>query len=327
MAGWLGCGCFAGTVAADPSEAGCLLAEDNLRPCTQDGDDAPPPLPKATRPSQAVRARLNPPARPKAGEPINDQALFSYLEREGRRLANEGATLTNWGTLPDREAPPTRLGKRSNRKRNLTDLAAEMEKSVAVIGVLYECDNCTRMHLATATGFLVSSDGAVATCRHVLAASGEKGRGVVVMTRDGAVHAVQGVLGSDTLNDLLVLQIQGRKFPALPLSTEVAVGAPVTVLSHPERHFYVFTAGAIARRSGERRAGGWFERVGITAEFAKGSSGAPVCDESGSVVAMVNSTQSIYYSLEKGEQRDFQMAIRECTPVSALMRVLSKGSP
>ena len=35
--------------------------------------------------------------------------------------------------------------------------------------------------------------------------------------------------------------------------------------------------------------------MGVTAEYARGSSGGPVMDDAGNVIGMVSSTNSIYY--------------------------------
>jgi hypothetical protein len=64
--------------------------------------------------------------------------------------------------------------------------------------------------------------------------------------------------------------------------------------------------------------------MAVTAEFAKGSSGAPICNASGAAVGVVNNTESIYYSVEDGHQKNFQMVVRNCTPASALIDLCKK---
>jgi S1-C subfamily serine protease len=59
--------------------------------------------------------------------------------------------------------------------------------------------------------------------------------------------------------------------------------------------------------------------MAITADYAKGSSGAPVLDDTGSVVGIVSATNSIYYT---PPQKNLQMVIKSCIPVDAIWKLL-----
>jgi hypothetical protein len=71
--------------------------------------------------------------------------------------------------------------------------------------------------------------------------------------------------------------------------------------------------------------------MSVTADFAKGSSGCPVMDETGAVVGVVNNTESIYYDDDgRKKQTDLQMVVKNVTPVSAVRslfksRILGKS--
>jgi S1-C subfamily serine protease len=64
-------------------------------------------------------------------------------------------------------------------------------------------------------------------------------------------------------------------------------------------------------------------RMAITADYAKGSSGGPVLNVRGEVVGMVSSTNSIYYTREKGQNQNLQMVIKSCVPVGAISKLLN----
>ena len=66
--------------------------------------------------------------------------------------------------------------------------------------------------------------------------------------------------------------------------------------------------------------------MAITADFARGSSGAPVLDGSGRVVGIVASTRSIYYSKEKGMEKNLQMVLKHCIPSGELLKLLPSPS-
>lgn len=268
-------------------------------------------------------ARLESLAGFRPGTPVNDRALLKFLEAEGRKLISTGATLTNWSEMLGPREATLRLPRVLKRKLSRTDLASRMEAAVAVVGVFYDCGKCARVHVATATGFFITGSGALVTCRHVLASRVTEGRGVAIMTRDGRVCRVSEVLASDALNDILVLQVEGRGFEPLPVTKELApVGSAVSVMSHPAMHFYTFTEGAVSRAVTVQRPGGAVNFLVITADFAKGSSGAPVCNESGAVVAFVNNTESIYYSATREKQENLQMVIKNCATSMELLQLV-----
>ena len=52
------------------------------------------------------------------------------------------------------------------------------------------------------------------------------------------------------------------------------------------------------------------------------ASGAPVLNEYGSVVGVVNNTQSIYYDSDHGQPENFQMTVRNCTPAQMLLKMI-----
>jgi S1-C subfamily serine protease len=68
------------------------------------------------------------------------------------------------------------------------------------------------------------------------------------------------------------------------------------------------------------------ETLMIDADYAKGSSGAPVCDLHGAVVGIVSSTANIYYRDEPNAPRsgDLQMVLKQCVPVEKVLELLSK---
>lgn len=265
---------------------------------------------------------LNPPAPPKAGEPVNDKATIRYLEVEGLKLVDEHKTLTEWRGDLGRKTCQIKLPSAGTRKLSVEEAARRAELAVVIVGTFYLCNKCANTHLATASGFFLNDSGALATCRHVLGEGMGKERGVVVLTRDGRLCAVKDVLAADPLNDLLILLVEGKGFTPLPLSTKADIGAPVTLVSHPENHFFTLTTGVVSRRSAQRRKDGIVEFLSITAEFAKGSSGAPVCNESGAAIGLVNNTESIYYNVERGLPVNFQMAVKNCTPAQALLGMI-----
>jgi hypothetical protein len=105
------------------------------------------------------------------------------------------------------------------------------------------------------------------------------------------------------------------------LREDAPVGSPVTVISHPEYHFYTLTAGIIARYDQHSHGRETRFRMDITADFAKGSSGAPILDEHGNAVGMVVSTQPVFHQDDKTET--VQMVFKHCAPAALIRRLVT----
>ena len=65
-------------------------------------------------------------------------------------------------------------------------------------------------------------------------------------------------------------------------------------------------------------------RMTITADYAKGSSGAPVFDACGNICGMVSSTNSIYYNKTKdGANENLQMVVKNCVPAASILNLIT----
>ena len=211
------------------------------------------------------------------------------------------------------------------------DFAARVfqaESATVVFGAFQRAEKKKVAFGTAGGGFFISSSGLCVTCRHVVSEKGTKG--MVVMARDGRVFPVKRVLASDPVEDVAVVEVElpvGEEVPVLGLADRrLPVGAPVFVMSHPDERFYMLTTGVVSRHTLWREKGGVAHFMSVTADFAKGSSGCPVMDETGAVVGIVNNTESIYYDNDgRKKQLDLQMVIKNVTPVSAV-RGLLKGA-
>ncbi len=204
-----------------------------------------------------------------------------------------------------------------------TATLAQLRRSVVVIGTLYHCGRCSEWHLGISTGFFITDSGACVTSYHVV--DRPETATLVAMTVDGRVHPIREVLAADEAHDLAILQVEGKGFSSLPLGSDPRAGDPVRVLSHPDGRFYTLTAGITSRTFVTHGKAGKATSVEVTAGFAKGSSGAPIIDAQGAVVAVAANTHSVYYDDKENDpsKRRLQMVLKRGSPVSALRRLLS----
>jgi len=257
-----------------------------------------------------------PPAkRPVAGEPFDDREIVAYLEAEGRKLL--AAKRIKPLNITAKQAILS-LAQPGTEKRSLAEAAAQAEAATVVLGEFYTENKEDGVQFATAAGgFFVTSTGVLITSLHVV--NEKESHGFVAMTRDGQVFPIREVLAVQEAEDLVALQVDAplkTTFPSLALATKAApIGSSIAVMSHPDEHSWFLSTGIVARNTVWRSPKGDEHYTCITADFAKGSSGCPVLDDAGNVVAIVNNTESIYYDNdEKKGATDLQMVVKNATP-------------
>lgn len=261
---------------------------------------------------------------------VGDRALMMRLLQAGTRLIEQdevvpisellgaGDSWQCWLELPD--AASNRLDQ--------PQLYAHARSSVVIVAGFYKCKKCGHWHATTATGFAITKDGAVVTNYHVVKTTSRFT--VLVMTSDGRVFPVKKLLAVDADNDLAVLQVAADDLSPLPIaeSREPApIGTPVHVISHPASHYYYYSSGVVSRHMKMARSNRILDAIEITADFARGSSGAPVLNDQGQVVAIARSTDSLYYREQEGRQENLQMVFKDCVPSHCLLRLIEAPAP
>lgn len=199
----------------------------------------------------------------------------------------------------------------------------QISKSVLVIGRLYNCGKCSKWHTSTASAFAIAKNGIIVTNYHVL----EKDDGEILgaMDYEGTVFGVEKVLAANEEDDLVILKLLNAELTPMVLGKPANVGADVWVISHPDRKMYMMTKGMVSRYNmildKNRKPA---RRMSITADYAKGSSGAPVFNRKGQVVGVVSSTNSIYYNIVNGKKENLQMVVKNCIPVESIHELIEK---
>lgn len=227
------------------------------------------------------------------------------------------------------------LNKQLNRKKAKVSITARKQpkfssdeiyerckSSVLMIGRIYKCDKCTKWHIGSASAFAITSDGIIATNYHVV--ENKDGATLGAMDLSGKTYPVTEVLAASKADDVAILRLKGARLTPLPLAGEAApVGTAINVISHPDGRYFTMTKGDVSRYYLSRAKNMTAPRMAITADYAKGSSGAPVLNSEGEVVGMVSATNSIYYTKVKGQNQNLQMVIKSCIPVAAINKLIN----
>ena len=258
---------------------------------------------------------------------IDDRRLLSELNLHAKQLrdAKDSVKAADLRKQLNRKQCQLTLQMSGDKKLNTAEIAERSRKGVLVVSGLYKCQNCPNWHSGAASGFMLTEDGAFCTSYHVV--DNAKNDTLVIMTGDGRVAPVVEVLAADKRTDLAILRANGKGFTPLPVTLnplDAPIGGKVRVFSHPNRHFYVLSEGIISRKYlDSTRKEGSRRMISITADFAKGSSGAPVFNEYGAVIASVNNTQSTYYDVKKdGTKDNLQMVFKNTVSLEHLRTLI-----
>lgn len=217
--------------------------------------------------------------------------------------------------------PPAKTGASSPE-----ELYEKARKSVLIVSRIYRCERCGHWHDRSTSGFLITSTGAFVTNYHVVDAADNEA--MVAATWDGHVFPVSEVLAASKRDDVAILQLEvsvaDDHFTPLSISPCSPVGSKVYVISHPIGRFYTLTAGIVSRLALMPTSNGRVSQLFITADFAKGSSGAPVLNTEGQVVGIVAHTHSVYYTRTREVQEDLQMVFKSCVPSESLLKLINR---
>ena len=261
------------------------------------------------------------------GEPryFNDLKLGSDFQKGLEKLleGNQSVRLADLKRQLTQKHSKVELGEIPLHSVSPNKLYDQVCKSVLVMGRLYNCGKCSKWHTSMASAFVIGQDGIIVTNYHVL----EKDDGEILgaMDAEGTVYGVEKVLAANREDDLVILKLRDAKLIPMSLGKLANVGSDVWVISHPNRKLYMMTKGMVSRyqmilKSGQKPG----RRMSITADYAKGSSGAPVFNRKGQVVGVVSSTSSIYYSVENGKKENLQMVVKNCIPVESIHELIQK---
>jgi hypothetical protein len=176
------------------------------------------------------------------------------------------------------EAAPASVGNVTGGAQDVSSIYRNIGPSVVVIQRYDE----RKQKTGIGTGFFVSSGGNVMTNHHVLrgAASAD------IKVSSGKVYPVGNVLAEDPENDLIMVSVQIPAHEVQPLSVRAslpAIGERVVVIGSPMGLDQTVSDGIV---SAIRELQGSRKIIQITAPISPGSSGSPVVDMKGDVIAV-----------------------------------------
>lgn len=245
----------------------------------------------------AAAAPDGPPATVAEPKFIDDDELYDRFFDELEELAKGQKPLAHKelvAKLKPRAVGITPAAKPGDKALAPEEVYKAAVKSVFVLGSLYPHKDGSWEVGTYATAWVLAPDGVLVSNWHVFEDLND-GEVFGACDRDGTVYPVTDFLGGDKAADVAVFRVAAKGLTPLPVSQAYAeVGSWVGVVGHPGDLFYLYTQGTVTRYSTNKNDDGTRGKwMGITAEFASGSSGSPVLDKFGAVVGMSALTLSI----------------------------------
>lgn len=174
------------------------------------------------------------------------------------------------------------------------DVVLKHKKAVVTIYVFMGED-----HTTTGTGFIVGSDGIIATNYHVISELLEKKDtpALFVKLENGALFFTGDIISFNKDNDIALLKVEGKGLPKVKLTStnKSKQGESIVVIGSPMGLETTVSEGII---SGIRK-----KDLQITAPISAGSSGSPVVNLKGDVIGVVTS------SIENGQNLNFAIPV------------------
>jgi tetratricopeptide (TPR) repeat protein len=164
---------------------------------------------------------------------------------------------------------------------NIPEHVLKQKKAVVTILINDKDGN----KLATATGFIIDSQGIIVTNNHVISAWAEDpGNVLLIKLENGSYYPMEKILATDEDNDIAIFRVDGKDLPTVKLINNAGPnqGESVIVIGSPLGLEMTVSDGIV---SSVRDKGGVIQ---ITAPISPGSSGSPVFNSKGEVVGVAS---------------------------------------
>lgn len=185
----------------------------------------------------------------------------------------------------------------------------------------------SRNGLSAGTGFFVGPNGLLVTNYHVIEKMASV-NSVKIEMKDGRDITLEKVIGTDRLNDLALLQTNGRGLKYLAVSGNRANrGSKVYAIGFPKDGSGLWGSirsmsvhGGEVNSYGSRKGReGWVDILQIDAGLAPGSSGGPVLNTTGQVVGIAVGGIAAGHLLDSGR------TVNHAIPAGKLLELMQKA--
>ncbi|MBT5883732.1 MAG: trypsin-like peptidase domain-containing protein [Planctomycetaceae bacterium] len=260
-------------------------------------------------------------------DPVDDRAIKNMISSKSDALLMDDkiVQIKKISEQLNRKQTELRLPRLKTTELTSREIYQQVTPSVLILSKIYKCGRCERWHDRSAGAFVLTADGAIVTNYHVVEGPRDDERAMVATTSTGEVYPVKELLAASETDDVVILQLalpRGVQLQPAKVAQRSWPGEDAIVISHPVGRFYSLTKGTVSRNATLRMKAGASNRMFITADYAKGSSGSPVFNSLGEVIGLVSSTESIYYTQTNDVQKNLQMVFHNCVQGQAVLSLI-----
>lgn len=222
------------------------------------------------------------------------------------------------------------LAKPATRELSAPQLVNSRKDAVLMICKYYKASDGQpdRIQLH-ATGTVLTADGICVSNWHVFMAMEQPEMQLpandsltFAVSLKGDIYPVERIMAFNEKCDAAIFKINtgGQQLSSIPLGNGLAVGETVHAITNPEGSSYYYSQGVVSRNTADHKIGPMGDRMEITADYAKGSSGGPIMDNKGNMQGMVSTTFSIY--AQDRPQINLQMVVKKTIPVRSIRSLI-----
>ncbi len=220
-------------------------------------------------------------------------------------------------------------GTKPNKKVLTTqEVYKRLKLSTVAFGISYDCGQCDAKHVGSSSGYVIDESGLIVTNHHVIESyikGGDKNYSMLVKLANGRAYSVVEVVSTSKDHDLAIVRVDtaGDKLIPIPFGEDAQVGDDVFILSNPFNMLFYFTKGIVGRNNLQStflKGSKAIPEMEITADYAVGSSGGPIVDNKGNLIATVAVTRTVYAFPQ--EKKDPQMVVKGTIPVVLLKELV-----
>lgn len=276
------------------------------------------------------------------GEPPDDDPSPGHsrpddpLLVKAREMATQG-DLPNGLQFAEQRRSPTMgellLPRPSTQPLRGREIAQRALDAHVRCGWVFHCTKCNKWHLQLAGGYAIAPD-AIVTAFHVMAepsATKLEEAFPVVVVSDEQIVPVTGVLAADSAMDAIVLRVGTTDLKPLALSDDARIGDTIYCLSDPQGIRSYFSSGMINRHFSLRTGSTdpRYQRIHVSSDWSKGSSGSAVLDEYGNAIGHVVRIQSLFNSDRSGTDKGASaksatvLNLHEAVPARSILSLLA----
>jgi len=179
---------------------------------------------------------------------------------------------------------------------NISQIILNQRRSVVTVYVNDENGNL----IGSGTGFIIDSNGKIATNYHVMSMWLEGNNSLLVRMENGAFFPLSELVNFDEDNDVAIFKVDGKELPSVKLAKkyEPKLGESIVVIGSPLGFSTTVSDGIVSNIRGKDKI------IQITAPISPGSSGSPVFNSKGEVIGVAT------FNIEGGQNLNFAIPVK-----------------